>query len=471
MSNYNFVLSFLSSFAANKTAAKALISVITETEFENKSLSKETMQTLGLKGSPKLSKVLLSFGIPKQKIDLALAGGKVARTRVLCENLEDLWAQGNSVHYSSCQATDGRAAWNGSDDHVAIAYEVEHYGSDLLLWVAGDRMSDTNDEGFKARAKLRVMYKDEACTEVAGLYIDRPYGQFNILLEDIFNLLKGWKSFSRTDTPLLMPPVWQREDGASADFQTRYGGRYHTPLYCRSATGGYQDTMTQGVGPYDFFHAIDGEETKNAVVEAYKSRQFEGGVYLTSYQDVVWNPQKWTFQNPKIKERNARTPMGEVIQQKLESFRKLLGLKFTSTVDVMNEHAIVFDSNIGANCSIRRDYRRWPSTHTVYELFVEFKKIAILGEEYLEVVNDLPELGFHKGNDFPYEINEEGLVVLEFRDGFCPALDLCLDPLLPRVALCPKSGKMLTHKYVNIPNDAEDWFYVDGFAEAVDLPR
>ncbi len=149
-------------------------------------------------------------------------------------------------------------------------------------------------EGFKARAKLRVCY-DKDNKEVAGLYIDRPYGQYNLLLDNISQLNHWWDTYSKErgypTTPLLMAPLWQRDNGGSADFQSEYGGRYERLLWVPSWSSGYQDTLSGGHGGlYDFF--IDVSTSTPLTVRAYKAREKASGVYHHSIKEVMYNPQK-----------------------------------------------------------------------------------------------------------------------------------------------------------------------------------
>ena len=410
------VIGFLATFAniTFQETARLLAECLTEDEFKKRLLTSETMKSLGLKGSPKLSKVLLSFGIPKLKVDMALSGGSTSRTRVLMEKLIDLWAQGNSIHFSSCQATDPRASWSQGTEYVRIDEDEQYYGTEMFLWVAGDRMSETNSEGFLARAKLRIMYADRGCREIAGLYIDRPYGQYSLLMEEIFQLHKSWKEYSGTDTPLLMPPVWQRDNGSGTDFQSKYGGRYPRLLYCPSAEGGYQDTMNIGIGPYDFFHEVSvedkEEDRKKPQMEAYLSRQKQATVYMTGYKDVCWNAQKWAFQSPKVRVLQQREYISDAAKKHLDIIRKTLdGFKFEGQVrsgdggKTMN-----FPSNMGW-VTVRKERRK---PNIVVSLDHDDLMKFGMEEESLVVKGENKLLGFAPAIKLPYEWYGDELVVV-----------------------------------------------------------
>lgn len=313
---FQSILSFLAATAKNPLVIKEVANVISQEEWEDRMLSKESMKALGLKGSPKLSRVLLSAGVNQQTMEMALSGAKnptkalnsAPTTYVVGhfspESRKWLYDQGNSIHYSSCQANNPKAAWSGGGGYLRIDQELKTWNEgDLLMWVCGEPMFKGGD-GFTARAKLRVVYSDRNYRQVAGLYIDRPYGQYNILLSELDHLRTWWEEYSRTKTPLYIAPVWQRENGGGSDFERMYGGN-SKPLYCPSSKEGYQDTMTRREGPYTFLFEVR-KNPESLLVHAYQSRDYVWGVYTTPLSDVRYNAQSNRMVVKHLSERTAR---------------------------------------------------------------------------------------------------------------------------------------------------------------------
>lgn len=299
---------------------------ITQEEWDAGKLSKERCTQLGIR-SPKLSKALIALGMPSERVAMLISGKSTKSggvTQVWGEDYDNtaLYDQGNSIHYSSCQATDGRAKWfadNDGDDYCQIAGDVKFWGESLFIWAIGQPMS-VDGEGFKARAKLRVCY-DKDNKEVAGLYIDRPYGQYNLLLDNISQLNHWWGTYSKERgypiTPLLMAPLWQRDNGGGSDFQSEYGGRYERLLWVPSWSSGYQDTLSGGHGGlYDFF--IDVSSNTPLTVRAYKAREKVNGVRHHYIKEVMYNPQKGLTKlhagvpTPRVINRQAITAWQEI---------------------------------------------------------------------------------------------------------------------------------------------------------------
>lgn len=274
---------------------------LTQDEWDAGKLSKERCAQLGVR-SPKLSKALIALGMPAERVAMLLSGKSTKSdgvTQVWGEDhyTDALYDQGNSIHYSSCQATDSGAKWfqdsNHGPEYNEIAGDRKFWGESLFIWAVGQPMS-WDGEGFKARAKLRVCYEKDS-KEVAGLYIDRPYGQYNLLLDNISQLNHWWDTYSKERgypiTPLLMAPLWQRNDGGGSDFQSEYGGRYERLLWVPSYSSGYQDTLSGGHGGlYDFF--IDVSSNTPLTVRTYKAREKVKGVRHHNVKEVMYNPQK-----------------------------------------------------------------------------------------------------------------------------------------------------------------------------------
>lgn len=295
---HKHLLSFLAVMASDFRLIQEMAKVISQKDWDARRLDKTTMEALGLKGSPKLSKILMSAGVPKRTVDLALSGAKPNPVNGFCfksdlvgaktgHSLEWLMDQGVSNHYGSCQYEGGL--------HDDRSGDIEHWeNGNLLMWVIGNPVS-VDGEGYIARAKVRVMYRVNG--SIGGLYVDRPYGQFAALLEETNHLAEMWKKYSGTNTPLFFPPVWNRNPGAGANFQSRYGGTYHEKLTCPSSTSGYQDTMKGGHTYFDFFNEV--KEDRTAIFSAYTARSKTAGVYTTPLTSVVFNSQKWEMIAPE----------------------------------------------------------------------------------------------------------------------------------------------------------------------------
>jgi hypothetical protein len=304
----------------NNSSVKELSELMTEEECNSRLLSKSTLA--GLKqlcpkvgSSPRLSKVLLSLGIPEKAVSLALSTPTIDILPRVSAELRDLLEMGDSTHFTSCQAS--------NHSMRKVEQLIPYLGEHLFLWVLGERQSESGD-GFKARALLRVMYPDKDYAQPAGLYIDRPYGQSGTLLFYVSHLKEWWdnwctqKGFSTS--PILMPPVWQRDNGGG-DFQHLYGGLYSEFLYCPSAEAGYNDTLKLGSGPYDCFSALN-LEVRNLLLKAYHERPWEWGVYLCSLKDHLYNAQNCTFLAPPPE----KEPRGVITSEEREKIRTLISL-------------------------------------------------------------------------------------------------------------------------------------------------
>lgn len=402
------------------------LSTLTSAEWESKQLSPKRVKELGLK-SPKLSKAMVALGVPPKEVSILLGTnyakkGDSAATRVLSDQ-ESCKEQGNSIHYSSCQATDPRAEWEGGDSYNRISQELGYMGTHLFLWVVGEPMSK-NGEGFEARAKLRVMYEDRACKEVAGLYIDRPYGKHQLLLDNLDSLQAWWEDWCEAKgvpgLPILMPPVWNRDNGAGNDFQYMYGGRYPKKLYCPSAKGGYQDTLTHGLGGYDCFVDVTAK-SKNLLMRAYTERSKFGGVYASPLTDVVYNPQKGEVKAPVVKLPSARPPVTELYRTGVTLIRNLFGpverFQQGSSADGGNgffwkagkrfryETLSVWDHH-----SRSRVYFLWEVEDMDNHTYVLNARYSYEGlDQFVE--NDCPELGLWAPSELPYRVKSWGLKV------------------------------------------------------------
>jgi hypothetical protein len=306
--NPETILMFLAVFATQPETLRALARAITPQEWASRKLTPERLASLGLKGSPKLFKVLTQLGVPARRVELALSGAKNetagALSYVLGEDkdLRVLHSQGDSKFYTSCQTTG-----HGLNE---VHSEERFWGKSLFMWVIGNPHFE-DGLGFRARAKLRLLYEDESCYEWAGLYVDRPYGQQNLLIEELDELHDWWVYWQQLHglpggLPILFPPVWQREDGAGADFEAMYGGR-GPRRYCPSALGGYQDTCASG--PWMSFGV---ERVGGFSLRAlYEARTKVGGVYLEPLSNYSLNAQTMDIRLEKVEEFEPRRPLNE----------------------------------------------------------------------------------------------------------------------------------------------------------------
>ena len=133
------------------------------------------------KGNKKLSRHLLSMGLDNKDVsDLLSATATDTMTRIVSDE-DTCRNQGNSIYYSSCQATDDRAKHDANSSMNVIDGDMKHLGESLFFWVAGNSMS-VDGKGFTARAKLRIMYSDPNHTKIFGLWLEKIYGNASILI-------------------------------------------------------------------------------------------------------------------------------------------------------------------------------------------------------------------------------------------------------------------------------------------------
>ena len=440
-------LRFLSFSATKPAKVRRLAEFLTKEEWNCKVLSSLTMKRLGLKGSPKLSKVLVSLGVPSRKVELMLGGSvkSVQASNVSYVTNDEAYIedQGNSIYYSSCQATDDRAKWSGSDSYNRVDQDLEAIESGLFLWCIGDPMH-VDGKGFIARAKLRLLTDYDGYAK--GLYIDRPYGAHQLLMDNVQDLIDWWSDYCKEqgygNQPIFLAPTWQREDGEGANFEYRFGGR-SKPMYCPSAEVGYQDTMTNGYGPYTFFKRL-GIESGTWLKKAYLARPKQDNVYLCSLKDVDYNAQKAAFVVPNVADKSWRGFINEDQKKLAYLCLQYIGKpdsKFDfsgSTYEVklsINNKSIIIDSYGSDLFKVRYDHRIVVSRNHKYYLTVES--------------DGLIDLGFAKAQEFPYRYRDNTLTVDRTAYGFTTAVraDIPIN----------KDGNVVVNR--------------DGFDLAVSLPR
>lgn len=413
-------LRFLSFSATKPAKVRRLAEFLTKEEWNAKLLSSLTMKRLGLKGSPKLSKVLVSQGVPSRKVELMLGGSvkSVVASNVsyVTNDAAYIEAQGNSVYYSSCQATDSRAKWSGDDSYCRVEEDLQAIESGLFLWCIGDPMHK-DGKGFIARAKLRLLTDSD--NEVCGLYIDRPYGAHQLLMDNVDDLVSWWSDHCAEqgygNQPIYLAPSWQREDGEGANFEYRFGGR-SKPMYCHSAELGYQDSMSNGYGPYTFFKRL-GVESGTWTKKAYLARPKQDNVYLCSLKDVDYNAQKAAFVTPNVVDKPWRGFISE--EQKELAYNAIQYIRMPdSKFDfsnskyevrfVINNKSIIIDSYGSSVFKVTYDHRT---------------AFSLSHNNWLEVEsNGLKDLGFMVADQIPYSYNNKTLTVERTAYGFTRAV-------------------------------------------------
>ena len=371
---------------------------LTRQEWESKKLSQERMKALGLK-SPKLSKALVAKEVPQKEVSLILGANYEKKNSV--ENKKtsvsyselDCLDQGNSVFYRSCQGTDPRAAWQGDFQYNKINQETPFVGKTWFLWVVGKPMCE-DGKGFEARAKLRLMYQNK---DLAGLYVDRPYGQFQLLLDSMEELQEWWTDWLKnqgepTNLPIYMPPVWQRDEGANDDFQSKYGTSPCLDGWIiPSGEYGYQDTLTHGEGPYDFMSKVS--EQTSLLVKAYQSRVKISGVYYSSLTEVEYNPQSDKLKAPEFKLPQWRG----FISEEYREFSKFVHLFFDADkAQEVNDRFFFWKEDFKVSF-----YKNSQGTITLKDAETNFA-IAYYRNNSWDVIQDCPQLGFYKSWELPY---------------------------------------------------------------------
>lgn len=439
-------LRFLSFSATKPAKVRRLAEFMTKEEWNCKILSSVTMKRLGLKGSPKLSKVLVSLGVPMRKVELMLSGSvkSVQASNVSYVTCDEAYIedQGNSIYYSSCQATDDRARWSGDDSYCRVEEDLDAIESGLFLWCIGDPMHK-DGKGYIARAKLRLLTDYDGYAK--GLYIDRPYGAHQLLMDNVQDLVNWWSNYCREqgygNQPIYLAPTWQREDGEGANFEYRFGGRSKA-MYCPSAELGYQDTMTNGYGPYSFFKRL-GVESGTWLKKAYLARPKQDNVYLCSLKDVDYNAQKAAFVTPNVADKPWRGFITDSQKYMAYMFIKYLGMpdskfEFDSNNQVLAKYKGRSLVGYGTSHSIqfKYDHRvfldvREGKTEVFYNPLEElgFAKTEELPYSYssynktLTVDNNLAEAGFYRPVDADIPIDKHGNVIVN-RDRFSYPVDL-----------------------------------------------
>ena len=268
-------------------------------------------------GNKKLSRHLLSIGLDNKDVsDLLSATATDTMTRIVSDE-DTCRNQGNSIYYSSCQATDDRAKHDANSSMNTIDGDMKHLGESLFFWVAGNSMS-VDGKGFTARAKLRIMYSDPNHTKIFGLWLEKIYGNASILMSN-FNDLTNW---------------WIRDMQQSTSIYKHCSDRSNIPVFIPSAANGYQDTALTST---HYYQVVMNE---SLLSKAYKMRSFNkfksSKTYKYSLADVKFNPQNCEFILPKVVDKSYRGEIDSDTRRYINILIELFGFPKSSKFDKTN---------------------------------------------------------------------------------------------------------------------------------------
>ena len=276
-------------------------------------------------GNKKLSRHLLSIGLPNEDVsDLLSATVTDTMTRIVSDE-DTCRNQGNSVYYSSCQATDYRAKHDANSSMNEIDGDMKHLGKSLFFWVTGNSMS-VDGKGFTARAKLRIMYSDPNHTKIFGLWLEKIYGNALILMSN-FNDLTNW---------------WHRDMQQSTSIYKVCNDRSNTLVFIPSAADGYQDTASTST----YYYQVVMNES--LLTKAYKMRSFNefksSKTYRYPLADVKFNPQNCEFILPKVVDKSYRGEIDSDTRRYINMLIELFGFPKSSEFDKTNYRTyIIFE--------------------------------------------------------------------------------------------------------------------------------
>ena len=268
-------------------------------------------------GNKKLSKHLLSIGLDNKDVSNLLSATVTdIMTRIVSDE-DTCRNQGNSVYYSSCQATDYRAKHDADESMNRINGDMKHLGKSLFFWVTGNSMS-VDGKGFTARAKLRIMYSDPNHTKIFGLWLEKIYGNALILMSN-FNDLTNW---------------WHRDMQQSTSIYKVCNDRSNTLVFIPSAADGYQDTASTST----YYYQVVMNES--LLTKAYKMRSFNEFKSSKTYQyplaDVKFNPQNCEFILPEVVDKKYRGEIDSDTRRCINMLIELFGFPKSSKFDKTN---------------------------------------------------------------------------------------------------------------------------------------
>ena len=366
-------------------------------------------------GNKKLSKHLLSLGLDNKDVSDLLSATVTDTTRIVSDE-DTCLNQGNSIYYSSCQATDDRAKHEGSSFMNSIDGDMIHLGKSLFFWVAGESMS-VDGKGFTARAKLRIMYCDTDHSEVFGLWLERIYGNALILLSNFKDLTDWWNGTMQQSTPVYKKS-FKRKNGI---------------VYIPSAQDGYQDTTSY---EQNYYELVVGE---SLISKAYKARIKEG-TYKYPLSAVKFNPQNCELVLPKIEKKKYRGHIDKTLRSQINMMLAVFGFPKSSYFDrrdYMTYVNFTYNDNVTIALSVHFEryildvnnrcilmYER--DELNVLEDYGDFKQAMPLpywyDENEFRVCTNLGE--YRKALGIPYEVKCWGTLVIYSHSGFYEAMNI-----------------------------------------------
>jgi hypothetical protein len=270
-------------------------------------------------GNKKLSRHLLSIGLDNKNVsDLLSATVTNSTTRIVSDE-DTCCNQGNSIYYSSCQATDDRAKHDANSRMNKIDGDMKHLGKTLFFWVAGESMS-VDGKGFTARAKLRIMYSDPDHTKIFGLWLENIYGNALILLSNFNDLNEWWHGTMQQSTPVYK----------------HCNHRSNIPVFIPSAANGYQDTALTSTYYYQLVM------NESLLAKAYKMRSKSSKTYQYPLADVKFNPQNCEFILPEVVDKPWRGKIDSDTRHYINMLIELFGFPKSSEFDKNNKYRTTY---------------------------------------------------------------------------------------------------------------------------------
>ena len=292
----------------NSSNLLELVKELSEEELASRVVSKKNMKEYKLKGSPRLSQIFLSCGGISEKLVSLAFSFKAKGDSYISADQADLYDQGNSIYYCSCQGTDRRSKWfteaSGSAEFLKIYGDQPYLGKSLFLWIVGSRMS-LDGKGFQARAKLRLIYQDSEDwfgNKVIAVYVDKIYGDSSLLKAD-FPFLKEWVKRNYGEVDIV---------SATTQWYEKRQFNYSETLYCPSAAGGYQDSCADVIPPTINFRLLSSKK-ESYFLYKYQLRKKEAGVYACRTGEL------------EVKAEERRPPLTSKTRELIQEWISILG--------------------------------------------------------------------------------------------------------------------------------------------------
>lgn len=245
-------------------------------EVTESTLSKEFMIKHQLTGSPKLSKQLNKLGMNQDYISLLL--GSVTKIKlnykhwVMDQPEIIVRLQGNSTHWTSCQAVNDPAdlnCWKGSN-YCVIKDDLPHYESGELMFITFGKNVLEDKEGWVSRAKLRKIYSPSG---EQHLYLDRVYGNTHEVIQAATEIAAKQSCNLYMNNFIDLPNAKLRG--------------WTMP----SSQSGYQDSKSWNTSSIQI-----GNNANTLLKKAYVGRtQSTASVYTAPLSSVQYNPYKDEF--------------------------------------------------------------------------------------------------------------------------------------------------------------------------------